>query len=171
MMDLDVGEWREVTLRVPQETRLHLVADAAARESELLPVARLAHACLARTGSAAAGEEPWREWAACALSTVQQLARLVDPPELDVVAGPIAVLRRGGGDCLTLSGLLLAMLRAMGLHAVLARITRQCDTVDHVAVLVWLDGHFVWADAVSDLPLGQVTHGVPCPSPELVEIV
>jgi len=159
------GEWRVIPLGTDQRERIVTVARAAVSESESESVQALARSVLDRVGS-----DPLA-LASVALRLVQSLGRAPDPPGSDVLAGPLAVLDRGKGDCLTLSGLLLALCLALGLRVLMARITRPCDPDDHVCLVILLDGAFVWADPAGKLPLGGVDSGVPCPLPALAEIV
>ncbi|MGE5183106.1 MAG: DUF3857 domain-containing protein [Acidobacteriota bacterium] len=81
---------------------------------------------------------------------------------------PAEVLRRGFGDCKDKASLLVAILRAAGLHADVALLStgpgRDVDRelpgmgeFDHAIVRVKLDGKDAWIDATeSDLPVGQL---------------
>ncbi len=164
MTPLERGEVRIVPLTVPQHERLAAVSEAAhacASDRRIAYTARL-YAELLGVG---------RNAAAWLLEHAQKdFARELDPPGRDVIADPIATVARRLGDCLSLSGLLLSWLLALGMRGALAAIKRPCDEQDHVAVLIAIDGALVWADPASHLPLGQVTGGISCPLPETVTL-
>lgn len=166
---LQLGETRTVSLDTDQMWRVHLVAEAAHRERTHPAIVTAAQMVREALGDDATDE---LGRAAASLALVQSMGRLPDPPAADIVAGPIATLREGRGDCLTLSGVLASIMLALGLDVRFARITQPCDPDDHVCIAVRVDGQWLWADPVSVLPLGQAAHGLSvCPLPPIAEIV
>lgn len=157
-------EYREVDLTVPQAERIALVLQAAESYAH---TSKLRHV-LAREGVYSSSQAAN---ARLLLGVVQAFGREVDPPGRDVLAAPQAVVERQRGDCLSLSGLLVAWLKAVGIRATLAAISRPCDEQDHVAVVAILDGKATWLDPASMLPAGSVTHGVECPLPEVATLM
>ena len=120
------------------------------------PVERLNR--LAETAAAWSWTPEVRAWASTRtpedlLAYVQRLPRVVrDEGSADVICDPRTLLV-DGGDCDPLSALLAAGLRAKGLRASLVWVFQRGD-VDHVSCLLWRDGAWRWADAMSGAPLG-----------------
>ena len=184
---LALGEWRVIPLGTDQRERVRVVTDAAVQEQDTAGVRKLAQAAIERAGpvtwtsargtiscNTAPDDPRFRDpqaLASAALKLVQSMGRAPDPVGSDVLAGPLAVLLKGNGDCLTLSGLLLSVYLALGLRAVMALVSRPCNPDDHVCLVVAIDGETYWADPAGRLPFGRADHGVPCPLPALVQIV
>jgi hypothetical protein len=159
-MTLARGEVLAVDLSFPQRERLRLL-DRAATEAARTPDIR------GEARTLAEGLPSRRGRAARALTWVQAFRYASDPAGVDILADPVATLRAKAGDCAGLSALYLSILRAWGIPARLVGVRRPCDPADHVIVSLDLgpDG-WSWADAASQLPLGQVSKGIPCLLPE-----
>lgn len=97
------------------------------------------HTPLARSGSGDRANATWL------LHRVQRLAYRVDP-EGDWVASPRYVLLAGTGDCKRLATLLCAAYRAVGIPCRITWVTQPGAPLNHVSVVAWIDGRWVWAD-------------------------
>lgn len=82
---------------------------------------------------------------------VGKLSKFRDPPGVDMIAGPEDVLDSGGGDCLTLCTLLLAILLAGGISGELQRMCLPGDD-DHVIVKAYPSERFVLLDPTAERP-------------------
>lgn len=99
------------------------------------------------------------------LSAILQITRLwkvvPDPPGRESLAGPLWTLANGVGDCLGLSGCLLAILYACGIKARLQILATDCEE-DHVFCVASVGGWAVALDPTVQPPtVGAVARCVP----------